>query len=128
MQKKRILLIDDEPDVTGLLKLNLENTGAYEVREENRAEHALATARTFKPDLIILDIVMPGMDGYEVMKALKRNPGTADIPVVVLTGVEIDGSHVRALSLGASGFVIKAGGLGKLFEAIETVLSGQSSG
>ena len=46
MQKKRILIVDDDPDVTAVLKLNLENTGAYEVREENRSEHALAAART----------------------------------------------------------------------------------
>lgn len=65
--------------------------------------------------IIILDIDMPNMNGYEVMKALKDNPGTVDTPVVVLTGVEIDGSNVNSLSLGASEYVIKSVGLEKLY-------------
>jgi len=65
--------------------------------------------------IIILDIDMPNMNGYEVMKALKDNPGTVDTPVVVLTGVEIDGSNVNSRSLGASEYVIKSVGLEKLY-------------
>lgn len=87
MPKKRILLIDDEPDVTYLLKLYLEKTGAYEVREENRGERALAVARVFKPDLILLDVMMPNVDGGQVAAQLKADEKLKDTPVVFLTAV-----------------------------------------
>ena len=123
----KVLVADDDRSLVAAIKFELEKRG-YTPSVAYSGEEALKSIEEDRPDLIVLDIVMPGMDGYEVMKALKENPGTADIPVVVLTDVEIDGDHVRALSLGASGFVIKSGGLEKLFEAIENVLSVESSG
>ena len=62
-EKKRILLVDDEPSITRLLKLNLEQTGDYEVATENVSKAALATAEEFRPDLILLDVMMPDLDG-----------------------------------------------------------------
>ncbi len=79
--KKRILVVDDEPEFTNLLKLSLESHGYYEVREENDAEHARAAAREFDPDLVVLDIMMPEMDGSEVAAALKEDRVTRDVPV-----------------------------------------------
>ncbi len=85
MPKKRILLIDDEAAFTRLLKLNLEQTGHYEVRIENRAKKALAAARQFRPDLIFLDIVMPGMDGSAVAAEIKADAMSKHVPIVFLT-------------------------------------------
>ncbi len=85
MGKKRILLIDDEPSFTRMLKLNLEETGAYEVRVENRGTQGLAAARQFKPDLILLDIVMPDLSGGEVAFEIKNDRTTKDTPIVFLT-------------------------------------------
>ncbi len=85
MSKKRILLIDDEPSFTRMLKLNLDETGAYEVRAENRGTEGLAAARQFKPDLILLDIVMPDMSGGEVAFGLNHDRNTKDTPIVFLT-------------------------------------------
>ena len=85
MSKKRILLIDDEPSFTRMLKLNLEETGAYEVRAENSGTEGLAAAREFKPDLIFLDIVMPDMGGGEVAFQIKNDRNVKDIPIVFLT-------------------------------------------
>ncbi len=85
MDKKRVLLVDDEKSFTNLLKLNLEDTGRYEVRVENWAEDAYKAAREFKPNLILLDIIMPRMPGGNVAAQLKADPDTADIPVVFLT-------------------------------------------
>jgi len=85
MEKKRILIVDDEPGFTRMVKLNLEKTGEFEVREENRAMAALASAREFKPDLIILDVVMPSLDGGDVANLLKKDRLLRDIPVVFLT-------------------------------------------
>ena len=87
MDKKRILLIDDEPNVTQLLKVCIEKLGAYEVREENRGERALAAARAFKPDLILLDVMMPAMDGGQVAAQLKADEKLKDTPVVFLSAV-----------------------------------------
>ncbi|MDB5293774.1 MAG: hypothetical protein JWL69_5015 [Phycisphaerales bacterium] len=84
-QKKRILIVDDEPDLTLLVKLNLEKTGRYEVREENRARNALVAARDFKPDLVLLDVMMPDLDGGDVLAQFKRDSKLKDLPVVFLT-------------------------------------------
>ncbi len=85
MSKKRILLIDDERSFTRMLKLNLEETGAYEVREENRGKFGLAAARQFKPDLILLDVVMPDMSGGEVASQIGDDRTVKDTPIVFLT-------------------------------------------
>jgi CheY-like chemotaxis protein len=83
--KKRILLVDDEKSFTNLLKINLEETGHYEVRVENWAEDAFAAARQFKPDLILLDIIMPRMPGGNVAAQIKEDPELKDTPIVLLT-------------------------------------------
>ncbi len=85
MSKKRILLIDDELSFTRMLKLNLEEIGAYEVRAENKGSQGLAAARQFKPDLIFLDIVMPDMSGGEVAFEIQNDGNTKDTPIVFLT-------------------------------------------
>jgi CheY-like chemotaxis protein len=84
-RKGKILIIDDEVDLTMLVKLNLEKTGRYEVRKENRALDGLAAAREFKPDLILLDVMMPDLDGGDVLAQLKGEPSLKDVPVVFLT-------------------------------------------
>ena len=86
MRKKRILLIDDEPSFTRMLKLNLEETGAYEVRAENRGTQGLATARQFKPDLILLDVVMPDINGGDVASQIEADRNVKNTPIVFLTG------------------------------------------
>lgn len=83
--KKRILLVDDEKSLTTLMKLNLEETGRYEVRVENWPEDALATARQFDPDLVLLDIIMPRLPGGDVAALLKSDPKLKDTPIVFLT-------------------------------------------
>jgi CheY-like chemotaxis protein len=85
MNKKRILVIDDEPSITRLLKLNLEQTDQYEVREENDSTHALDAAREFKPDLVISDVMMPEVGGGEVAAQLREDPALRRVPVIFLT-------------------------------------------
>jgi CheY-like chemotaxis protein len=85
MAKKRILVVDDEKSFTTLLKLNLEETGNYEVRVENWAEDAFTAAREFKPDLILLDIIMPRLPGGNVAAQMSEDPVLKDIPIVFLT-------------------------------------------
>jgi CheY-like chemotaxis protein len=85
MSKKRILVVDDEPSITRLLKLNLEQTGRYEVRVENLGAKAYEAAKEFLPDLVLLDVMMPDMDGSDVAASLKEDPSLRKIPVVFLT-------------------------------------------
>lgn len=83
--KKRILIVDDEAPTTRLIRLNLEHTGRYEVREENDSLSAVNAALEFLPDLILLDVVMPSLDGGDVVARLKTDPKLKNIPVVFLT-------------------------------------------
>ena len=85
MEKKRILVIDDEPGFTRMVRLHLEGTGEFEVLEENRPTHAFAATRGFKPDLILLDVIMPTMDGGDVAAQIQLDPHLKDTPVIFLT-------------------------------------------
>jgi two-component system, OmpR family, response regulator len=87
VEKKKILMVDDEQDFTKMAKLNLEETGEYIVMVENNSNNALKTAKEFKPDLILLDVIMPDMDGGDVVSALKSDNALKDIPVVFLTAI-----------------------------------------
>jgi two-component system, OmpR family, response regulator len=85
MDKKRILIVDDEIKITRLLKLNLEQTNAYAVRVENAATSALAAAEQFQPDLILLDVMMPDQDGGELANRFHTSPQLKNIPIVFFT-------------------------------------------
>jgi len=85
MTKKKVMLVDDEKSFTNLLKLNLEETGNYEVRVENWAEDAVNAAKEFRPDIILLDIIMPRMPGGNVAALIKETPQLRDTPIVFLT-------------------------------------------
>jgi CheY-like chemotaxis protein len=86
-QKKRVLLIDDESGFTRLVKLTLERTGKYEVREENDGDRAWLTARDFRPDIVFLDVVMPKKDGGEVAQQIRTDPLLAKVPIVFMTAI-----------------------------------------
>ena len=86
MNRKRILIVDDEVGSTRLLKANLERTNGYEVRVENWAEDAVPAAREFKPHLVLLDVLMPRMPGGNVAAAFKADPELKHTPIVFLTG------------------------------------------
>ncbi len=83
--KKRILLVDDEPFITTLLRMNLEDTGKYEVREVNTSTHALDVVQEFMPDLILLDVMMPDLDGADVIYRLKNDSRLKHITVIFHT-------------------------------------------
>jgi CheY-like chemotaxis protein len=84
-EKKRVLVIDDEASFARMVKLNLEKTGQFEVRVENKATSAVAAAREFKPDLVLLDVIMPTMDGGDVANQIKRDRALKATPIIFLT-------------------------------------------
>ncbi|MEO7810979.1 MAG: response regulator [Usitatibacter sp.] len=83
--KKRILVVDDQPDITRLLKRGLEETNDYAVREENDSKAALSAAEDFKPDLILMDLMMPDIDGGELAAAFRENAVLKGVPIVFLS-------------------------------------------
>ena len=120
MCMKRILVVDDEPSVTRNLKLNLESSGGYDVFAENHATNALTAARIFRPDLILLDVIMPGMDGGEVAARLRKDPLLRDTPVIFLTGIisneETDGHEMVS---GGETFLAKPVDIAELKKTLE---------
>jgi len=106
--KKRILVVDDEPAITRMIKLNLEQTGRYEVRTENLGRNAIEAAREFRPDLILLDVMMPGMLGSEIAAQLQADPELRAIKFVFLTAVVTRGEELRSEGqIGGHTFVAK---------------------
>lgn len=85
--KKKILLVDDEPAITRMMRRNLESTGRFEVMDINDPTIALATARQFRPDLLLLDVMMPEMDGGVVAAAIEDDPELSGTPVIFLTAI-----------------------------------------
>ena len=120
--KKRIFVIDDEPEFTSLLKLTLESSGYYSVGEENSAMRAVASARQFDPDLIVLDIMMPELDGSEVAGRVREDPVLRDIPILFLTAL-VDNSECGVWQSGGQTFLPKSAAVDKLIDCIEKKLS-----
>lgn len=87
MRSTRILIIDDEPDFTALLKANLEEAGDFLVRQVNDSEQAYKVAKEFMPHLCIIDVVMPGMDGGDIVAKFRSDPDLAKVPVMMLTAL-----------------------------------------
>ncbi len=105
--KKIILIIEDE-DLMVRMYTKLFSFEGFDVSSSTNGEHGLKKAKEEKPDLIILDIMMPKMNGLEVLEALKSNPETAKIPVVILTNLGNDETLKQSLQLGAAGYLVKS--------------------
>lgn len=106
MNPAKILLVDDEPDILEILKYNLVKEG-YEVATANNGEEGLRRAEEFHPDLIILDIMMPVMDGVEVCRQLRSKPAFKNTIITFLTAREEDYSQIAALDTGGDDYITK---------------------
>ena len=106
MVKERILVVDDEEDILELVRFNLAREG-YPVLCALSGEEALETARKELPDLVVLDLMLPGIDGLDVAKALKNDAGTKETPIVMLTAKGEEADVVTGLELGADDYVTK---------------------
>src|SRR5688572_15728500 len=84
MMKATILVVDDEPDAVDLIEFNLKNAG-FQVKTASEGAEALAKARSVLPSLIVLDVMLPEIDGFEICKLLRRDQNTAAIPIIMLT-------------------------------------------
>jgi two-component system phosphate regulon response regulator PhoB len=106
MPSERILLVEDEPDIAEVLQYNLEREG-FEVESARSGDTALEAVRRRAPDLVLLDLMLPGLDGLELTRLLKRDGSTARVPIVMLTakGEEVD--RIVGLELGADDYITK---------------------
>ncbi len=119
--KKRILLIEDEEDIASLIKLQAEVTG-YKLHVEVDGINGYRAVEREKPDLVILDIMLPGQNGLDVCRKIKSNPDLRDIPVIILTAKSEEIDVVLGLELGADDYVAKPFSPKVLFSRIKAVL------
>lgn len=121
MEKRRILLVDDESTILKVVGKRLEASGFDVIIAEDGFE-ALAKARVERPDLIVLDLMMPKMDGFQVCSELKRDPHCRAIPVVIFTGKGTDADAQICRKLGISAYAHKANGSANLLQEIFRLL------
>ena len=106
MSKKTILVVEDEEDILELVTYNLTREG-YKVVPKKTGEAGLDAARKLKPDLVVLDLMLPGLDGLEVCRLMKRDPSTERVPIVMFTARGEEADVVAGLELGADDYITK---------------------
>ena len=121
LKPAKILVIDDEPEITDIIETFLENAG-YEVKSENSSTIGIDRAKTFLPDLVLLDIMMPSMDGYEICEELKRCEKTKNIPIVFLTGKDARRDEGKSFQVGGVLYVKKPFSCERLLNIVKVVL------
>ena len=119
---EKILAVDDELDILQLIEMTLISDG-FEVVTASNGIEALERARIHKPDLILLDLMMPEMDGFEVIKNLKQTPNMRNIPVIMLTARAQAHERIEGLSAGADDYITKPFELEELKLRIESILA-----
>ncbi|HET9489904.1 MAG TPA: response regulator [Methylomirabilota bacterium] len=121
MGKSRVLLIEDEPHILLSLEFLLERAG-YETASATDGEEGLALARRLRPDVVLLDVMMPKRNGYEVCQAIKADPELRAIPVIMLSAKGQEVEVMKGLELGAAAYVTKPFGNAEILESIRAVL------
>ena len=119
----RILIVDDEPSFVRLVKLVLEGSGRYLVRDENDGTKALEVAREFQPDLVVLDVVMPKIDGLSVAQALRAEAQFSSVPILFLSATVVGNEGFKAQIAGFPA-ISKPVGVSDLMQVIDRSLAG----
>jgi len=119
--RKRVLVVDDERDITSAVALNLRQSG-FEALETGTAEEALDILQQQKIDLLILDLLLPQMSGFELCEYLKSRPSTATVPIIVISALSAENERLRALNLGAEDYLSKPFSVRELVARVRAVL------
>jgi len=119
--RQKILVVDDEPEAVELVEFNLKQAG-YQVSTACDGGEALRKARSERPNLTVLDLMLPEMDGLEVCKVLRRDPATAEIPIIMLTARATDVDRVVGLELGADDYLTKPFNMRELVLRVKKLL------
>lgn len=120
----RALIIDDSPTIVAMLRKMLKQNG-YQTLEAGTAEEGLDIARTLAPEIVFLDIVLPGMDGFAALRQLRRDPLTRDLPVIMISGNEQATEQFYVQRIGADDFMKKPFSRAELFARIEPLLDAE---
>ncbi len=120
--KEKIMIVDDDPSIVRLMQYFLENNG-YETIIAGNGLQALKKAENENPSLILLDLMLPGVDGFEVCHRLRLNPVTSDIPVLMLSAKDDETDKNEALKVGANGYITKPVKGPGLIERVQELLS-----
>lgn len=121
MIKRKILVVDDEKNIVELIRMNLERSG-FQVIPAYTGKEAIIKTMDLDPDLILLDLMLPDIDGFEVCRTIKLNEKTKDIPIIMITAKSEEADKVIGLGLGADDYVTKPFGIRELEARIKTVL------
>ncbi len=128
MSQKHILLVDDEADIREVVSLSLEAIGGWRVSSATSGHQGIAVARAERPDAILLDIMMPDIDGPATFERLRRDPRTCDIPVILLTAKSQSADHRGFASLGVAGILTKPFDPTLLSDQVDAILAGSADG
>jgi DNA-binding response OmpR family regulator len=118
----RVLIIEDDPDIALSIRQYLQRQGGFTVSVAESGERGLIAAREVRPDLVLLDLMLPGIDGLKVCAALREDPETAEVPVIMLTARVEERDRVEGLDLGADDYITKPFSLRELAARVRAVL------
>ena len=119
--RARVLVVDDEADLVRILQFGLEAIG-YQVETASDGQEALKKARETKPDIILLDLMLPKLDGYKVCRLLKFDERYKNIPIIILSARTQEGDQLLAMEMGANRFITKPYDFAEVLSHIETLL------
>ena len=122
MEKKKIIVVDDEEDFFKMLKLNLEQTGQYDVLTLSSAKNIISQVNDFKPDVILLDLLMPEIGGIEACQMLNKDPVGSRVPIIALSALDKDVDKLKAYKVGVVDYLIKPASTDTIIKAIVKAL------
>lgn len=123
---KKIMIIDDEESYALLLKIRLESSTDYEVATVSQVKDIINRVHVFKPDVILLDLLMPGIGGLDVCDMLNNDPVGSAIPIIIISGLDKNTDKIKAFKFGITDYFVKPVDNEKLIEAIEKVIKSKS--
>ena len=121
MAEEKILVVDDEDNILELLKFNLENN-SYKVVTASNGDEALKLARSEEPNLILLDLMLPGLDGYELCKEIRRDVNLSHTPIIMITAKSEELDKILGLELGADDYITKPFSIREMLARVKAVL------
>jgi CheY-like chemotaxis protein len=122
MKKRRVMVVDDEEDFTMMLKMNLEQTGQYEVLALSSAKDIVSKVKDFKPDIILLDLLMPEVGGIEACQMLNEDPVGNRVPIIALSALDKDADKLKAYKVGIVDYLTKPAQTETIVKTIEKAL------
>ena len=125
MGKSRVLIVEDEPNIVLSLEILLHRAG-YETVSTGDGEAALEVIRRTRPDVVLLDIMLPKQNGYEVCRSVKSEPALSSIPIIMLTAKGQEVEILKGLELGASAYIAKPFGNAEVLEAVRAALESRA--